>query len=296
MSSTLLVIQGLFANCSLLVFSLPQCVPDHQAPTCGPLARATTSCPTSPVVLQEFPCPTLPHQLSCKSSHVLHYLTSCPARVLTSYTTSPVVLQEFSHPTLPHQLSCKSSHILHHLTSCPTRVSTSYLTSPVVPQEFPRPTLPHQSSCKSSHVLHYLPVVLQKFPHPTLPYQSSRKNSHILHYLTSRPTKVPTSYTTSPVVPQEFPCPTLPHQLSCKSYRLSSEELRICDAKSYCICELKNCYVCDHFECYLGSMHTSACVTNFPCLHASFTLCNILACHACSLRFVLLCDSHSERS
>ena len=58
-----------------------------------------TSCPTRaatlPVVLQEFPRPTLPHQSSRRSSHVLYYLTSRPAGVPTSYTTSPVVPQEF---------------------------------------------------------------------------------------------------------------------------------------------------------------------------------------------------------
>ena len=113
-------------------------------------------------------CPRVP-------SHVLPYLTSCPARVPMSYPTSPVILQEFPGPTLPHQLSCKSSHVLPYLTSCPARVPMSYTTSPVILQEFPGPTLPHQLSCKSFHVL---------------------------HYLTSCSARVPTSYTTSPVVLQ----------------------------------------------------------------------------------------------
>ena len=91
--------------------------------------------PTSPVVLQEFPCPTLLYQLFYKCSHMVHYLTSCPTRVPTSYATSPAVLQVFPHPTLLHQSSYKSSHVLHYLTSRPTRVPTSYTTSPVVPQE-----------------------------------------------------------------------------------------------------------------------------------------------------------------
>ena len=71
----------------------------------------------SPVILQEFPHPTLPHQLCCKSSHIM--ITSCSTSVSTSYTTSPVVLQEFP--------------ILHYLTSHPTRVPTSYTTSPSCP-------------------------------------------------------------------------------------------------------------------------------------------------------------------
>ena len=122
-----------------------------------------TSRPTraaSPTQLHQlsckFPCPTLPHLLSYKSS--------------PSYTTSPVVLQVFPHPTLPHQLS--------------VRVPTSYATSSAVLQEFPHPTLPHQLSCKSSHIL------------ATLHHQSSRKCSHILRYLVSCPASVPTSYTT----------------------------------------------------------------------------------------------------
>ena len=150
--------------------------------------RVSTSYATSPVVLQVFPHPTLPHQLSCKCSYILHYLTSHPARVLTSYTTSPVVLQVFSHPTLPHQssyknshilrtlphhLSYKCSHILHYLTGRPTRIPTSYATSPVILQELPTS-----------------PVVLQEFPHPILPHQLSRKSFHILRYLTSCPTRV----------------------------------------------------------------------------------------------------------
>ena len=65
--------------------------------------RVLTSYTTSPVILKEFQYPTLPHQLSYKSSHILHYLTSRPTRVPISYTTSPVVLKEFPHPTLPHQ-------------------------------------------------------------------------------------------------------------------------------------------------------------------------------------------------
>ena len=131
-----------------------------------------TSRPTraaSPTQLHQlsckFPCPTLPHLLSYKSS--------------PSYTTSPVVLQVFPHPTLPHQLSCKSSHILRYLISCPARVPTSYATSsavlqefphpsyatsPVIPQVFPHPTLPRQLSCKCSHILHYPPAVLQELP------------------------------------------------------------------------------------------------------------------------------------
>ena len=51
-----------------------------------------------------------------KSSHILHYLTSCSGRTPS--------------PTLPHQLSWKHSH----LTSCPGRT--------------PSPTLPHQFSWK----------------------------------------------------------------------------------------------------------------------------------------------------
>ena len=47
----------------------------HQSST-----RVSTSYTTSLVVLQEFPHPTLPHQSSYMSSHILHYLTSCPAR------------------------------------------------------------------------------------------------------------------------------------------------------------------------------------------------------------------------
>ena len=178
MSSTLLVTQDHFANCSLLVFSLPQVCSRSPSPTCAPLARATTSCPTSPVVLQELPA--LPNFTSCPASfHVLRYLICCPTRAPTSYTTSPVVLQVFPHPTLPHQLSCKSSHILRYLISCPARVPTSYATSsallqefphpsyatsPVIPQVFPHPTLPHQLSCKCSHILHYPPAVLQELP------------------------------------------------------------------------------------------------------------------------------------
>ena len=169
MSSTLLVTQDHFANCSLLVFSLPQVCSRSPSPTCAPLARATTSCPTSPVVLQELPA--LPNFTSCPASfHVLRYLICCPTRV--------------PHPTLPHQSSCKCSHILRYLISCPARVPTSYATSSAVLQEFPHPTLPHQLSCKSSHIL------------ATLHHQSSRKCSHILRYLVSCPASVPTSYTT----------------------------------------------------------------------------------------------------
>ena len=59
-SSTPLAMQGQFANCSLLVFPFPQVPP--------PTPR-----------YQEFPHPTLPHQLPCKHSQ--------------SYTTSSVVLE-----------------------------------------------------------------------------------------------------------------------------------------------------------------------------------------------------------
>ena len=175
MSSTPLAMQGQFANCSLLVFSLPQVCSRSSSPhlcsvrksyhvmpyltSCPP--RALTSYTTSSAVLQEFP--------------VLHYLTSCSARAPTSYTTSPVVLQELPHPTQPHRSSYKSSHILHNLTSCPTRAPTSYTTSSAVLQET---ILPHQLSCK---------------------------RSHILHRLISCPPSVSTSYTTSSAVLQELP-------------------------------------------------------------------------------------------
>ena len=150
MSSTLLVMEDHFANCSLLVFSLPQVCSRSLTLSCALLARATTSCPTSPVVLQELP--TLPN------------FTSCPTRVPTSYATSPAVLQVSPHPTLPHQLSCKCSHILHYLTSCPASVPTSYGTSSAVLQVFPHPTLPHQLSCKCSPSYATSPAVPQELP------------------------------------------------------------------------------------------------------------------------------------
>ena len=73
---------------------------------------------------QELPHPTLPHQLSHKSSHILHYLTSCPTRAPTSYTTLT---------------SCPARATTSYttLTSCPARATTSYTTSPAVPQELP---------------------------------------------------------------------------------------------------------------------------------------------------------------
>ena len=71
--------------------------------------RVPTSYTTSPVVLKELPHPTLPHQSSYKSSHILHYLTSRPTRAPTSYTTSPV--------------------ILHYLTSRPERVTRALMTT-----------------------------------------------------------------------------------------------------------------------------------------------------------------------
>ena len=145
--------QGQFANCSLLVFSLPQVCSRSSSPhlcsvrksyhvmpyltSCPP--RALTSYTTSSAVLQEFP--------------VLHYLTSCPTRAPTPYTTSPVVLQELPHPTQPHQSSYKSSHILHYLISCPAR---DYTTSSAVLQALSHPTPPHQLSSKCFHILHYL--------------------------------------------------------------------------------------------------------------------------------------------
>ena len=98
--------------------------------------QVSTSYTTSTVVLQEFPHPTLPHQSSYKSSHILHYLTSHSA----------------------------SFHILHYLISRPKRVSTSYTTSTVILQEFPHPTLPHQLSCKHSQSYTTSPVVLQVLP------------------------------------------------------------------------------------------------------------------------------------
>ena len=133
MSSTLLVIQCLFANCSLLVFSLPQVCSRSSSPTCAPLARATTSCPTSPVVLLEIPVLTS-YPAGVPTS--LHYLTGCPARTPS--------------PTLLHQSSCKCSHILHCLISCLARVRTSIS----CPARVPHPTLPHQLSHKC--LLHYL--------------------------------------------------------------------------------------------------------------------------------------------
>ena len=226
--------QGQFAKCLLLSLFSSSGLFQIIKP---PLARATTSCPTSPL-LQELPQYGLPHQYYksshimpyltstvraptscqyCKSSHIMPYLTST-TRAPTSCPTSPV-LQELPHRALPHQY-CKSSHIVPYLTST-ARAPTSCPTSPVL-QELPHRALPHQY-CKSSHIVPYLTSTVRA---PTSCQYC--KSSHIVPYLTST-TRAPTSCPTSPVL-QELPHRALPHQY-CKSSHIV-EGLPGCDQRN----------------------------------------------------------------
>ena len=175
--------QGQFANCLLLVFSLPQVCSRSSSPHLCSISKSYHVMPCLTSRPTRAASPTQLHRSSCKSCQ--------------PYSTSPVVLQELpallnftgrparaASPTQLHRSSCKSCQ--------------PYSTSPVVLQELPAllnftgrparaasPTQLHRSSCKSCQPYSTSPVVLQELPHPTLLHRSSCKSCHILHYFTS---------------------------------------------------------------------------------------------------------------
>ena len=203
--------QGQFANCLLLVFSLLQVCSRSSSPHLCSISKSYHVMPCLTSHPTRAASPTQLHRSSCKSCQ--------------PYSTSPVVLQEL--PALLNFIGrparAASPTQLH--TSRPTRAASPTQLHTSRPTRAASPTQLHTSRPTRA-------------ASPTQLHRSSHKNSHILHYFTGCPTRTPTSYTTSLVVPQELPHPTLLHQLSYKSshilHYLTSclQELPGCDQRN----------------------------------------------------------------